>query len=178
MGEADPLTLSTVLECFGTSHDEAVGEAVVAVLRKSPAALTTLGEDRLKRLLAGYPEKVRRDSEPLFQQLRDAQRERIDKLRKLEPLLTAGGDVGRGRRIFFGQKVACSSCHTIGAEGRPCGSGPDGRGRDPLRSRSAGSRRFSERELRAGLRDLSSWTSETIGFRAWFVPNRATRWFW
>jgi len=38
-------------------------------------------------------------------------------LRKLEPLLTAGGDIGRGRRIFFGDKVACSSCHTIGAEG-------------------------------------------------------------
>src|SRR5207253_9627318 len=53
LGEADPLTLSTVLECFGTSRDEAVGEAVVTVLRKSPAALTTLGEDRLKRLLAG-----------------------------------------------------------------------------------------------------------------------------
>ena len=117
LGEADPLTLSTVLECFGTSRDEAVGEAVIAVLRKSPAALTTLGEDRLQRLLAGYPDKVRQDSEPLFQQLRDAQRERIEKLRKFEPLLTAGGDVGRGRRIFFGQKVACSSCHTIGAEG-------------------------------------------------------------
>jgi putative heme-binding domain-containing protein len=25
--------------------------------------------------------------------------------------------VGRGRGIFFGKKVACSSCHTIGAEG-------------------------------------------------------------
>src|SRR5437764_1272959 len=86
--------LSTVLECFGTSRDEAVGEAVVSVLRKSPSALTTLGEDRLKRLLAGYPEKVQRDSEPLFQQLRDAQRERIEKLQKLEPLLSAGGDVG------------------------------------------------------------------------------------
>jgi putative heme-binding domain-containing protein len=35
----------------------------------------------------------------------------------LEPLLTAGGDIGRGRRIFFGEKVACSSCHTIGTEG-------------------------------------------------------------
>jgi putative heme-binding domain-containing protein len=68
-------------------------------------------------LLSGYPGKVQRDSEPLFQQLRDAQRERIEKLQKLEPLLSAGGDVGRGRRIFFGQKVACSSCHTIGAEG-------------------------------------------------------------
>jgi len=132
LGEGDPLTLSTVLECFGTSRDEAVGEAVVSVLRKSPAALMTLGEDRLKRLLAGYPEKVQRDSEPLFQLLRDAQRERIDKLQKLEPLLTAGGDLGRGRGIFFGQKVACSSCHTIGAEGGHVG--PDLTGVGAIRS--------------------------------------------
>ena len=41
----------------------------------------------------------------------------MERLRKLEPLLTAGGDVGHGRRIFYGEKVACSSCHTIGAEG-------------------------------------------------------------
>jgi len=132
LGQADPLTLSTVLECFGTSRDEAVGEAVVTVLRRSPAALTTLGEDRLKRLLTGYPQKVQQDSEPLFDQLRDAQRERIDRLRKLEPLLTAGGDVGRGRRIFFGQKVACSSCHTIGAEGGHVG--PDLTGVGAIRS--------------------------------------------
>jgi len=75
---------------FRNLRDEAVGEAVVSVLRKSPAALTSLGEDRLKRLLAGYPDKVRRDSEPLFQQLQDAQRARIEKLRRLEPVLTAG----------------------------------------------------------------------------------------
>ena len=132
LGDADPLTLSTVLECFGRSRDEAVGQAVIAVLRKSPAALATLGEDRLKHLLAGYSPKVRQDSEPLFQQLRDAQRERIDRIRKLEPLLTAGGDVGRGRRIFFGDKVACSSCHTIGSEGGHVG--PDLTGVGAIRS--------------------------------------------
>ena len=51
---------------------------------------------------------------------------------QLEPLLTAGGDVGRGRRIFFGQKVACSSCHTIGAEGGHVG--PDLTGVGAIRS--------------------------------------------
>src|SRR5215831_9422648 len=83
-GSADALDGARV---FRNLRDEAVGEAVVSVLRKSPAALTSLGEDRLKRLLAGYPEQVRRDSEPLFQQLRKAQDERIEKLQKLEPLL-------------------------------------------------------------------------------------------
>src|SRR5439155_4318812 len=63
--QADALTFSTILDCFRTSHDEQVGEAMVAVLGKSPAALGTLGEDRLKALLAGYPEKVQQLSQPL-----------------------------------------------------------------------------------------------------------------
>jgi hypothetical protein len=53
---ADPLVLSTVLDCFRTSKDEEVGEAMIAVLRQSPSALGTLGEDRLKALLAGFPD--------------------------------------------------------------------------------------------------------------------------
>ena len=35
----------------------------------------------------------------------------------MEPLLTAGGDPVKGRQVFFGPKVACSSCHTIGDQG-------------------------------------------------------------
>lgn len=130
--KADPLTLSTILDCFRNSKDEEVGQALIAVLRKSPSALSTLGEDRLKTLLAGYGPNVQQSSQPLFEQLKKAQQDRIARLEKLEPLLTAGGDVGRGRRLFFGEKVACSSCHTIGAEGRKVG--PDLTGIGAIRS--------------------------------------------
>ncbi len=122
---ADPLTLSTTLDCFRGSHDEEVGAALIAVLRKSPAALGTLGEDRLKTLLAGYPESG------LLQTLRDAQAGRGERLRALRPLL-AGGETERGRRIFFGEKVACFSCHTIGQEGGHVG--PDLTGIGAIRS--------------------------------------------
>ena len=53
-------------------------------------------------------------------------------MRKLEPLLAAGGDIGRGRRIFFGEKVACYSCHTIGNQGGHVG--PDLTGVGAIRS--------------------------------------------
>ena len=56
--KADPLTLSTILDCFRTSKDEEVGKALIAVLQKSPSALGTLGEERLKTLLAGYPDRT------------------------------------------------------------------------------------------------------------------------
>jgi putative heme-binding domain-containing protein len=130
--KSDPLTFSTVLDCFRNSKDRQVGEAVVAVLRKSPSVLGTLGEERLKTLLANYPAAVQESSKSLFEQLQNAQRERIERLQRLEPLLTAGGDVGRGRRLFFGEKVACSSCHTIGNEGRQVG--PDLTGIGAIRS--------------------------------------------
>ena len=130
--QSDPLTLSTVLECFRSSKDEEVGAALVLLLKKSPAALGTLGEERLKALLAGYPPVVRQESESLLQALRDAQKSRVDRLRKLEPLLTGGGDTGRGRRIFFGETVACYTCHTIGREGGHVG--PDLTGIGAIRS--------------------------------------------
>jgi putative heme-binding domain-containing protein len=130
--KADPLTLSTVLDCFRTSHDAEAGTALVGVLKKSPAVLGTLGEQRLKMLIEPYPEPVRESVAPLFLALHEAEKNRIQRLQKLEPLLTAGGDIGRGRRIFFGEKVACYSCHTIGQEGGHVG--PDLTGVGAIRS--------------------------------------------
>jgi putative membrane-bound dehydrogenase-like protein len=132
LARADPLVLSTVLDCFRSNDDREVGEAVVGVLRQSPAALATLGEERLKTLLAKYPAPVQQLAAPLFDQLREAEKTRVERLRTLEPLLTAGGDVGRGRRIFFGEKVACATCHTIGKEGGHVG--PDLTGIGAIRS--------------------------------------------
>ena len=68
------------------------------LLRKSPAALGTLGEDRLKALFADYPGRSREIAKPPAGTLRAAQAGRVERLHSLEPLLTAGGDTGRGRR--------------------------------------------------------------------------------
>ena len=35
--------------------------------------------------------------------------------------MVSGGDVTRGRQVYFGKKAACSSCHTIGLEGGDVG---------------------------------------------------------
>jgi putative heme-binding domain-containing protein len=85
--------------------------------------------------LGSYPESVRAAAQPLLARLEELQRTRIRRLQKMEPMLYAGGDVGRGRRIFFGEKVACYQCHTIGNQGGHVGpdltavgairSGPD-----------------------------------------------------
>jgi putative heme-binding domain-containing protein len=56
---------------------------------------------------------------------------RAERLKSLEPLLK-GGDVDRGRAVFFGAKAGCASCHTIMAEGGDVG--PDLTGVGAIRS--------------------------------------------
>jgi putative membrane-bound dehydrogenase-like protein len=114
---ADPLTLPSLLDAFHKSKQDEVGKALVEALLKSRVSIGEPDGERLEQILGGYSEAVGTTAKPLLAKLREAQKLRTDRLRKLEPLLTAGGDIGRGRRIFFGDKVACSSCHTIGAEG-------------------------------------------------------------
>jgi putative heme-binding domain-containing protein len=46
--------------------------------------------------------------------------QRSQRLAELEPLLT-GGDPTRGRAVFFSKKVACATCHRLGAEGGTIG---------------------------------------------------------
>lgn len=67
-------------------------------------------------VLAAFPETVKAAAEPLMAQQKEEEAARVAKLLELEPLVTTG-DVGRGRRIFFGEKVACYTCHAIGDEG-------------------------------------------------------------
>lgn len=49
---------------------------------------------------------------PAFRESADAETGRL-----LVRALLTGGDVGRGRAIFFGQKAVCGTCHAIGDQG-------------------------------------------------------------
>ncbi len=115
--QADPLVLPSLLDAFHNCRSEQVGLALVAALRKNPDTASELVGKRLEVLLKNYPQKVQVAAKPLFETLEQEEKSRLEQLRRLEPVLTGGGDIGRGRRIFFGQKVACSRCHTIGMEG-------------------------------------------------------------
>ncbi|MBI3694674.1 MAG: c-type cytochrome [Acidobacteria bacterium] len=117
LAHEDPLLIASLLEAFRKASSEGAGSALIAALLKSPVSIGEVAGKRLEQLLKNFSPSVQAGARPLFARLRQEQRGRIERLRKLEPLLTAGGDIGRGRRIFFGQKVACASCHTIGAEG-------------------------------------------------------------
>jgi len=130
--QADALILPSLLDAFRNSESEEAGKAMVQALLKSSVSIGEPDAKRLQEILGKYPENVRSAARPLLAHLEELQKARIERLRKLEPLLAAGGDVGRGRRIFFGEKVACYNCHTIGNQGGHVG--PDLTGVGAIRS--------------------------------------------
>ena len=113
---ADALILPALLNAFRKSTDAAAGNSLVAALLKSSVSLNQLAGGKLDDLLKNFPAEVHDAAKPLLDRIAAEQKIRLRRLDELEPLLT-GGDVGRGRRIFFGQKAACFGCHAIGTEG-------------------------------------------------------------
>jgi putative heme-binding domain-containing protein len=130
--QADALILPSLLDTFRSSQDEEAGKAMVAALLKSRVSIGEPDAKRLQEIVEKYPDGVRTAAHPLLAHLQKLQKARIERLRTLEALLAAGGDIGRGRRIFFGEKVACHSCHTIGNQGGHVG--PDLTGVGAIRS--------------------------------------------
>jgi putative heme-binding domain-containing protein len=115
--QADALTLPSLLEAFRNSDRSETGKTMVTALLRSHVTIGEPDARRLGEIVDRYPADVRTAAHPLLARLQELQKARIERLRKLEALLTAGGDAGRGRRIFFGEKVACYHCHTIGNQG-------------------------------------------------------------
>ncbi len=117
---ADSVTLLALVEVCRGGKSEAAGRAFVAALERNKAAADVLSATLLGELLASHPESVRAAAKPLLGRIEARQAARIKRLAELEPLLS-GGDVGRGRAVFYGQKSQCSACHAIGREGGALG---------------------------------------------------------
>jgi putative heme-binding domain-containing protein len=110
-----PLELPRVLRAFDRASDEEVGLAMVRALARARAR-SAVRPDVLRPRLEKYPDAVRREGESLLDILHaDAAK---DAARLAEMVTSLGaGDRRRGQDVFNGQKVACSSCHTIGYMG-------------------------------------------------------------
>jgi len=120
LAAADGVTLLSLVEAYRGGKNEAAGKAFVTALGKSKAAADVLSATQLNDVLASYPEAVRTAAQPILAKIGAQQAERIKRLAEMESLLT-GGDVGRGRAVFYGQKSQCATCHAVGREGGTLG---------------------------------------------------------
>ncbi len=115
----DPLTLPTLLRSFSRASNDNVGLALVAALEKTPAA-ANLSVDELARMIKKFSDKVQAAAKPLLQKLGADLEKQQAHLEELTPL-TEGGDLNKGKAIFFGKKAACFNCHRISGQGGVAG---------------------------------------------------------
>jgi putative heme-binding domain-containing protein len=91
-------------------------------LLQAVATMPTAGwnEKEYDEFVTRLPAEVRKEAEALRSRFRPDGESQQARLAKHEPLLR-GGDVGRGRIVFEGAKVACLICHTVGDRGGKIG---------------------------------------------------------
>jgi putative heme-binding domain-containing protein len=118
---ADALVLTHLLDAFAGARTQSVGLSLVRGLGKSDVVLGGSDAGKLEKILKAYPDAVRKAARPVLDRAAESERQRAEKLRELEPVLTAAGDVHAGRQVFFGEKTGCSGCHTIGKSGGDVG---------------------------------------------------------
>ena len=116
MSSADSMLLTALLTIFKGETDSELGRTLVSALKTNESTTEFLTEQQISSALANFPETIQQAAKPLFTAMQDRNDENIERFIELEAQLGTG-DVGRGRRIFFGEAAACSSCHAIGAEG-------------------------------------------------------------
>ncbi len=113
---ADALVMTGILARFEGRTEPALGRALVAALSSNSTIDRLLTGDQADRLFNAYSADVRGEAESLHQKLAGRDERQVARFVELEEHI-GGGDVGRGRRIFFGDKASCSTCHAIGDEG-------------------------------------------------------------
>jgi putative heme-binding domain-containing protein len=111
IADAGPMEVPKLVPAFANSKSGEVGRALVEAL-VSLHGVNGLRPETLVPVLAGYPGEVRRQAEALLSRLSADKEKQKAHLAELQPVLS-GGSVAAGRELFFGNKAACATCHTV-----------------------------------------------------------------
>ena len=115
LATAGALELPHLVAAYEKSKTANIARLLLAALDVAPG-LPALSPERLRQTLAGYPAEVRDAAASLFKKLEIDGEKMKARLAELEPALK-GGDIKRGRGVFFGKKAACAACHAVAGEG-------------------------------------------------------------
>jgi putative heme-binding domain-containing protein len=89
--------------------------ALVQALETAPG-LAAVPLDRLQKLSKKFPVELHSRAEALLKKGRPDLAAQHARLEQLKPVLH-GGDIKKGRELFFGSKAICSTCHRVGNDG-------------------------------------------------------------
>lgn len=114
-----PLDLPVVIEAFAGLRRAGVGRALLESLAAAPGR-TNLSVEQFDRVMRRYPGPVQRAADPLREELKLAQQERLERLNTLRQSLPSG-DAERGQAVFRSEKASCAACHRAGEKGKRIG---------------------------------------------------------
>lgn len=112
---AGPMELPILLASWEHRNGEIAWPPLIEALLSSPG-LPAISLDRLQTLIRAVPADYQTKASELLTKGRPDLAAQKARLKQLESTLT-GGDVQKGREIFFSSKAVCSTCHRIGNEG-------------------------------------------------------------
>lgn len=112
---AGPMELPILLTVWEHRSKEIVWPPLLEALLSSPG-LPAVSLDRLQTLIRAAPAEYQTKASLILTRGRPDLAAQKTRLRQLESTLT-GGDVQKGREIFFSSKAVCSTCHRVGNEG-------------------------------------------------------------
>jgi putative heme-binding domain-containing protein len=115
IGKTDLFLLPSLMEAFEGNSNEQVGKELIAGIQSGSGRLDNVAEQDFQRLLKSFPASVHKMAAPLLVKLKAQHAERLAHLQDMEARLK-GGDVGEGRKLFYG-KASCYLCHSVGSEG-------------------------------------------------------------
>jgi putative membrane-bound dehydrogenase-like protein len=121
VSRAGAMEISRLLPAYERTSSGAIGAKLVTALARSPGR-SSLTFEAVRQALKDFPDDVRHQAEPILKGLEADRVMQAARLAELEPML-ARGDTSRGHEIFFGQKAACTLCHS--AQGQGGHVGPD-----------------------------------------------------
>jgi putative membrane-bound dehydrogenase-like protein len=119
VASAGPLELPALLTAFEKESLPAEGKQLIAALARSPG-LENVTSAKLEKIVAAYPEDIRKDAEPLFRRINadiETQRARLTEL----AAHLGKGDKVRGKNIFTLKTTACIQCHKVADQGGQIG---------------------------------------------------------
>lgn len=112
---ADIFLLPGLVKAFEGNKSGEVGQALITALPITSDRLDYLSVQDLERLFNSFPPVVKVSARPLMQSLETRAATRLSALEEFENSLSSG-DVGEGRKLFFG-KALCSTCHSVVGQG-------------------------------------------------------------
>ena len=120
LSSADALTFGAIVAQVSSTDDADVWNNFLGAVESRDDLIGLLPAGQWPVMLASAPASLENAAAAVQAKVDAKYAARVERLLALHPRLGTG-DVGRGRRIFFGEKAACGTCHQVGADGGTLG---------------------------------------------------------